>query len=119
MQYGSSRKRQSVAKERARVADRQEIDKEGLFDMAEAASRAGAMVTDQVNAITEAAQRNAAEVERSAEEEADRIRHEASEAASRVLERIDAIESQLGSLVTSLRREADTLTAELERKGRH
>ena len=101
------------------MADRQDIDKDNLFDMAEAASRAGAMVTDQVKAITEAAQRNAADLEREAQEEAGRVRHEAADAAARVLERIDAIESQLGALVTSLRREADNLTAALERQSRH
>jgi len=101
------------------VLDRQGSDYEIDTSQAEAADRAGAIVTEQIRAITDAAQQSAAEIRRSAEEEADATRQRAVDAASTVLEKIDALESQLGSLVTSLRREADTLTRDLERRGRN
>jgi Mg2+ and Co2+ transporter CorA len=86
-----------------------------LLQVVEAADRAGAIVTDQVRSIIEAAETKAQEIERNAEQEAGVTRQAASEAASRILERIDAIESELGSLVDSLRREADRLNTALGR----
>jgi hypothetical protein len=86
-----------------------------LLQVVEAADRAGAIVTDQVRSIIEAAETKAQEIERNAEQEAGVTRQSASEAASRILERIDAIENQLGALVDSLRREADRLNTALGR----
>jgi len=101
------------------LLDRQSADYEIDTSQAEAAERAGAIVTEQIRAITDAAQQSAAETRRSAEEEAEATRQRAAAAASTVLEKIDALESQLGTLVASLRREADTLTRDLERRGRN
>lgn len=83
--------------------------------MGTAADRAGAMVTEQVRSIIEAAEHNAEEIRRNAERDADEMRKEAVEAAHRILDRLDAIEGPLGELVTSLRREADGLTADTRR----
>jgi len=101
------------------MLDRQGSDYEIDTSQAEAADRAGAIVTEQIRAITDAAQQSAAEIRRSAEEEAAATRQRAVDAASTVLEKIDALESQLGGLVASLRQEADTLTRDLERRGRN
>ncbi len=98
------------------MLDRQSAENEIDTSQAEAAERAGAIVTEQIRAITDAAQQSSAEIRRSAEEEADATRQRAVDAASTVLEKIDALESQLGSLVAGLRREADTLTRDLERR---
>jgi hypothetical protein len=86
-----------------------------LVQMGTAADRAGAMVTEQVRSIIEAAEHNAEEIRRNAERDADEMRKEAVEAAHRILDRLDAIEGPLGELVTSLRREADGLTADTRR----
>ena len=83
----------------------------------EAADRAGAIVTEHVRSIIETAESRAAEVEESSRREAEQVRSEAHASAVRMLERIDAAEGQLGDLVTSLRREADQLSADLDRRG--
>ena len=89
----------------------------------------------QVQAIVEAAETTAADIERQAHMEAQRIRQEADRAAERareeaieraqghvqsvsqatsmMLQRIDAMESELGALVESLRTGANRLTADL------
>jgi hypothetical protein len=86
-----------------------------LAHIGTAADRAGAMVTEQVRSIIEAAENRAVEIRRTAERDADQMRQEAVEAAHRILDRLDAIEGPLGELVTSLRREADTLTSDRRR----
>jgi vacuolar-type H+-ATPase subunit E/Vma4 len=91
---------------------------DGSHDLAQigtAADRAGAMVTEQVRSIIEAAESRAEEIRRSAERDAEEMRKEAVAAAHRILDRLDAIESPLGELVTSLRREADNLTSDARR----
>jgi cell division septum initiation protein DivIVA len=86
-----------------------------LVQVGTAADRAGAMVTEQVRSIIEAAESRAEEIRRNAERDAEQMRNEAVEAAHRILDRLDAIEGPLGDLVTSLRREADSLTSESRR----
>jgi hypothetical protein len=86
-----------------------------LAQMGTAADRAGAMVTEQVRSIIEAAEHNAEEIRRSAERDAEQMRKDAVAAAHRILDRLDAIEGPLGELVASLRREADSLTPETQR----
>jgi cell division septum initiation protein DivIVA len=91
---------------------------DGAQDLAQigtAADRAGAMVTEQVRSIIEAAEKRAEEIRSSAERDADEMRKEAVAAAHRILDRLDAIEGPLGDLVTSLRREADKLTSDARR----
>lgn len=94
-----------------------EGEKENIFQVLEAADRAGAIVTEQVRSIMEAAEANAEEVHASALEDAAAVRRHASDAARRVLERIDAIEGQLGELVANLRREAESVIADFESGG--
>ncbi len=83
----------------------------------EAANRAGAIVTDHVRSIIDAAQSRADAIERSARQDAEEIRKGAYEGATRLLERIDAMEGQLGTVVSNLRREADQLATDLDRRG--
>ena len=92
-------------------------ERRDLVQVVEAADRAGSIVTEQVRAIIEAAESNAAEIRRDAERDAAAIRREAAEAANRLLDRIDALEGPLADLVGGLRREADSLTADLDRRG--
>ncbi len=87
-----------------------------LVQAVEAADRAGAIVTDHVRSIIDAAESRAAEIEQNAKQEAEDIRRQAHASARRLLERIDAMEGQLGDLVNSLRREADQLAADLDRR---
>jgi cell division septum initiation protein DivIVA len=85
---------------------------QNLLQMGTAADRAGAMVTEQVRSIIEAAEHNAVEIRKNAERDAEQMREEAVAAANRILDRLDAIEGPLGELVAGLRREADSLTAD-------
>jgi hypothetical protein len=87
--------------------------------LVEAADRAGAIVTDQVRSIISTAETRAREIRSDAERDAGMIRQQAADAANRVLERLGAVEGPLGELVSSLRREADTLTADLDRRLTH
>jgi hypothetical protein len=86
-----------------------------LVEIGPAADRAGAMVTEQVRSIIEAAEKRAEDIRSSAERDSDEMRKEAVAAAHRILDRLDAIEGPLGELVTSLRREADKLTSDARR----
>lgn len=86
-----------------------------LVQVVEAADKAGAIVTDYVRSIIDAAESRAAEIEQSSLHEADEVRREAHAGAMRLLERIDAMEGQLGELVMSIRQEADELAADLDR----
>ena len=98
------------------MADRG-TEEDKLVQGSEAADRAGAIVTDHVRSIIDAAESRAAEIEESSRREAEELRRQAHAAAMRLLERIDAMEGQLGDLVSSLRREADQLGADLDRRG--
>lgn len=98
------------------MADRKGRSSDELTKAVEAADRAGSIVTDQVRSIIEGAQARADEITGSARQDADEIRRQAHGSASRLLERIDAMEGQLGSLVGSLRREADQLATEFDRR---
>jgi cell division septum initiation protein DivIVA len=98
------------------VIDRQGRENDELAQAVEAADRAGAIVTDHVRSIIDAAQSRAAEIEQNAKQEAEDMRRQAHASAVRLLERVDAMEGQLGNLVSSLRREADQLAADLERR---
>jgi cell division septum initiation protein DivIVA len=100
------------------VADDSEGRRE-LIHVAEAADRAGAIVTDQVRSIIEAAETNAEEIRRNAERDAAVIRREAAEAANRILERLGSVEGPLGELVAGLRREADRLTGGVDTRAGH
>jgi DivIVA domain-containing protein len=93
------------------------------------------MASTQVQAIVEAAESSAADIERQAQSEASRIRQQAqreadgtredaversrehvgrvSEATAVMLQRVDAMESELGALFESLRTGANRLTADL------
>lgn len=93
------------------------MDQDEFTRAVEAADRAGSIVSEHVRSIIDAAQKRAAEIDRTAQQEAESIRTEAYEAAQRVLERIDALEGQLGSLVNGLRDEAGNLTGSLDRRG--
>ena len=99
------------------MADRQGRENDELLEAVEAADRAGAIVTDHVRSIVEAAQARATEIEQAARREAEEITRNAHTGAVRLLERIDTMEGQLGSLVANLRREADQLAADLDRRG--
>jgi cell division septum initiation protein DivIVA len=98
------------------VIDRQGRESDELAQAVEAADRAGAIVTDHVRSIIDAAQSRAAEIEQNARQEAEDMRRQAHASAVRLLERVDAMEGQLGNLVSSLRREADQLAADLDRR---
>jgi hypothetical protein len=82
------------------------------LQVAEAADRAGAIVTEQIRSIIEQAQSGAAQIRESAERDAAAIRQRAAESASRLLERINAIDGPLSQLVSELQREAESLTAD-------
>jgi cell division septum initiation protein DivIVA len=97
------------------LVNRQEGNKKDLVRAVEAADRAGAIVTEQVRSIITAAETSADETRRNAQRDAYAVRKEAADAANRVLERLDAIEGPLGDLVAGLRREADTLSTDLDR----
>ena len=99
------------------VLDRQEVDQQNALQVAEAADRAGAIVSEHIRSIIDQAEANAEEVRRSAEQEADVIRRRAADSATRMLERINAIDGPLSQLVAELQREADSLTAEIDRQG--
>ena len=81
----------------------------------EGAQRAGAMVTEQIRAITHAAEAQASEIRREADEDAEGVRQESRRAASGILERLDQLESAVQQVVVGLRREADAVNALLER----
>lgn len=100
------------------MADTHGGEDKGIFEAVEAAERAGSVVSEQIRSIMEAAQGKADEIEREAGEEAERTRQDAAAAASRLLEQIDDMEGHLTGLVQSLRREADQLSARLERRNR-
>ena len=91
-------------------------DSRDLVQLGAAADRAGSIVTEQVRSIIQAAESNAADIRRDAERDAHLTRRQAADAASRVLERLDAIEQPLGELVAALRREADGIATELDRR---
>jgi hypothetical protein len=88
-----------------------------LAQAMEAADRAGAVVTEHLRSVIDAAQSRANEIEQSARQEAEQTRRQAHASAIRMLERVDAMENQLGELVSSLRREADQLAADLDQRG--
>lgn len=96
--------------------DRPRSEEDDLSRVVEAADRAGAIVTDHVRSIVDAAQARADEIERAANAEANEVRRNAEEAARRVLERIDAMEGSLGSLVATLRKEADIVSSQVQRR---
>lgn len=99
------------------MIDRPGRENDDLMQAVEAADRAGAIVTDHVRSIIDAAQSRAAEIEQGARKDAEEVRRQAHSGATRLLERIDAMEGQLGALVHNLRREADQLAADLDRRG--
>jgi hypothetical protein len=76
-----------------------------------AADRAGAIVTEHVRSIIEAAEVHAADIRKGAEEDARRTREAASEAATAVLRRIDEMGEPIAALARDLRSEAERLQA--------
>jgi glutamyl-tRNA reductase len=99
------------------VLDRHEVEQQNALQVAEAADRAGAIVTEHIRSIIEQAQANADEILRNAEQEAETLRRRAADSASRMLERLHALDGPLSELVSELQREADSLTAEFDRRG--
>ncbi len=98
------------------MIDRRDAASNDLHQAVEAAERAGSIVTEHVRSIVDAAETRAAEIERSAQRDAAEMRSQAHEAARRVLERIDTLEGHLGTLVNGLRREADNLSGDVNRR---
>jgi DNA anti-recombination protein RmuC len=84
-------------------------DNQAALEIAEAANRAGQLVTEQIQGIIDQAQASATELQRNAEDEANRIRAQAAESANRILERIRALDGPLSELVAELQREAERL----------
>ena len=93
-------------------------DDENLSELSEAARRAGYIVNEQIEAIIERAEQHAAAIRRDAERDAEDTRRAAVEAAQRLLARLEALEFPLGSLVASLRDEAEHVTRQIEDGGR-
>ena len=91
-------------------------EKRELVRAVEAADRAGAIVTEQVRSIIDAAEASAEEVRRNAHRDAEAILQESKDSANRVLERLNSVEGPLADLVGALRGEADSLSAELDRR---
>jgi hypothetical protein len=99
------------------VLDRNEVERQNALQVAEAADRAGAIVSDEVEAIMGQAEANAESIRRNADRDAHNIREQAVEAASRVAERIDALTNSLGEHAEELRREAEGLHEAAGRRG--
>ena len=97
------------------MLDRQDADRQNAAQVAEAADRAGAIVTEQIRVIMEQAEANAEQIRRAGEHDAEVITQRAAEAASRMLDQINAIDGPLSALAASLQREAESLAAELNR----
>lgn len=97
------------------MLDRHDADRQNATQVAEAADRAGAIVTEQIRVILEQAEANAEEIRRAGQRDAEAITQRAGEAASRMLDRINAIDGPLSALVADLRREAENLAAEFDR----
>jgi 3-dehydroquinate synthase class II len=87
-----------------------------MQQVAEAADRAGSIVTEHVRSIIDSAEERANEIRHKAEEDAHRTREAASQAAAAVLKRIDEAGAPLAGLVADLRTEAERLTAKSERE---
>lgn len=90
---------------------------EHLIELNEAARQAGYIVTEQIDAIIERAQREAEAIRRDAERDAEDTRREAVEAAQRLLGRLQALEFPLGNLVANLRDEMEHVSRQLEAGG--
>ena len=84
-------------------------------DLSEAADRAGAIVTDQIRAMLDAAESRAREIRRSAEKEARERREAAAREASALFKQLEAIERPLEALASSVRGELDSLSTEFRR----
>jgi hypothetical protein len=84
-------------------------------DLSEAADRAGAIVTDQIRAMLDAAESRAREIRRSAEKEARERREAAAREASALFKQLEAIERPLDALASSVRGELDSLSTEFRR----
>ena len=89
-------------------------DEDNLSELSEAARRAGYIVTEQIDAIIEKAEQQAEAIRREAERDAEDMRRAALESAQRLLARLEALEFPLGSLVASLRDEAEHVSRQLE-----
>jgi F0F1-type ATP synthase membrane subunit b/b' len=87
-----------------------------MQQVAEAADRAGSIVTEHVRSIIDGAEERANEIRRKAEEDAQRTRDAAAQAAAAVLKRIDEAGAPLAELVADLRTEAERLAAKSERE---
>lgn len=72
------------------------------------------MVTEQIRAITEAAEHQAEAIRSEAEEDAEVATKEAQDAAWKILRQIDRLEGAVQHLIISLRREADLISALIE-----
>jgi outer membrane biosynthesis protein TonB len=84
-------------------------------DLSQAADRAGAIVTDQIRAMLEAAESRARDIRRAAEKDAREKRQAAAQEASALFKQLEAIERPLDALVASVRGELDSLSTEFRR----
>jgi vacuolar-type H+-ATPase subunit H len=98
------------------VTHGQESDQQKLMQVAAAADRAGAIVSDHIRTLIEQAEANAQEIRGNAEREAESIKRRAVESASRVIQRIESIDGALAELVNEIQREADSLSSEFNRR---
>lgn len=87
----------------------------GQADLTQAADRAGAIVSEQIRAMLEAAERRAEEIRSSAEKDARELRQGAAREAGTLFEKLEALEAPLDALVSSLRGELDSLSTEFRR----
>ena len=99
------------------MLDSQEVDRQNAMQVAEAAERAGTMVSNEVEAIMAQAEAGAEEVRRNAEQDAEDIREQAAGSASRVADRIEALSDSLTEHVGELRREVDSLHSAVGERG--
>ena len=88
-----------------------------LAELGEAARRAGAIVTEQINSIVEGAEAHAERILADAHSDAERTRRDALDSAQRLLEHLHALERPLGRLVANLQEEVDRVSGELESGG--
>ncbi len=103
------------------MADLQGRQRDDVSQFADAAERAGSIVTDQVRSIIDAAQARAGEIERNAHDEAGEIEEAAYEGAKRVLESANRLgngilgaERELSLLLDQSSKEADELHVRLD-----
>jgi hypothetical protein len=89
---------------------------DGGSDLGQAADRAGAIVSEQIRAMLQAAEARAREIRRNAEKDAREVRRSAAREAGALFRKLEELEAPLDALVTSLRGELDSLSSEFRRQ---